>query len=68
LRRGINDFKKGYQPRTIKDGKGDLIEDRHSILDRWRERFFRLLNKYEVNYVRQTELHTAEPLVSGTSA
>jgi len=37
LYRGINDFKKGYQPITniIKDGKSDLVEDSHSILARW---------------------------------
>ena len=31
LYRGINDFKKGYQPRTIivKDEKGDLVADSH---------------------------------------
>jgi hypothetical protein len=30
---GINDFKKGYQPRTniVKDEKGDLFTDSHSI-------------------------------------
>jgi hypothetical protein len=33
LYRGINDFKKGYQPRTnvVKDEKGDLVADSHSI-------------------------------------
>jgi hypothetical protein len=33
LYRGINDFRKGYQPRTniVKDEKGDLITDSHSI-------------------------------------
>jgi hypothetical protein len=33
LYRGINDFKKGYQPRIrrVKDEKGDLIADSHSI-------------------------------------
>ena len=32
----INDFKKGYQPRTdiVKDEKGDLVMDSHSILAR----------------------------------
>jgi len=32
--RGINDFKKGYQPRTIivKDEKGELVADPHSIM------------------------------------
>jgi hypothetical protein len=36
LYRGINDFKKGYQPRTdiVKDEKGDLVADCHSILTR----------------------------------
>jgi hypothetical protein len=36
LYRGISDFKKGYQPRTdiLKDEKGDLVADSHSILAR----------------------------------
>jgi len=34
LYRGINDFKKWYQPRTtiVKDEKGDLVEDPHGIM------------------------------------
>ena len=38
---GIDDFKKGYQPRTniAKDEKGDLVADSHSILVRWRNNF-----------------------------
>jgi mannose/fructose/N-acetylgalactosamine-specific phosphotransferase system component IID len=34
----IIDFKKGYQPGTniIKDEKGGLVTDFHSILARWR--------------------------------
>jgi len=65
LCRGICDFKKGYQPRTniVKDEKGDLVADSHSILARWRNSFSQLLNIHEVNGVRQTEIHTAEPLV-----
>jgi len=37
LYRGINDFKKGYQLRTniVKDEKGDLITDSHSIEFTW---------------------------------
>jgi len=68
--RGISDFKKGYQPRTniVKDEKGDFVADSHSILARWRNHLSQLLNIYEVNDVRQTELHTAEPLVSEPSA
>jgi len=36
LHRGINDFKKGYLPRTniVKDDTGDLVVDSHSILAR----------------------------------
>ena len=35
LYRGINDFKKGYQPRcnTVKDEKGDLVADTHIIVN-----------------------------------
>jgi len=38
LYRGLNDFKKGYQPRTIivKDEKGELVADPHSVMARWR--------------------------------
>jgi hypothetical protein len=41
LYRGISDFKKGYQLRTnvVKDEKGDLVADSHSILARWRNHF-----------------------------
>jgi hypothetical protein len=41
LHRGINDFKKGYQPRTniVNDEKYDLVADSHSILARWRSHF-----------------------------
>jgi hypothetical protein len=65
LYRGINDFKKDYQPRNnvLKDEKGDLVADSHSTLARWRNYFFQLLNVHGVNDVRQTEIHTAEPLV-----
>jgi succinate dehydrogenase/fumarate reductase-like Fe-S protein len=36
LYRDISDFKKGYQPRTdiVKEEKGDLVTDCHSILAR----------------------------------
>ena len=62
LYRGINDFKKGYQPRT-NIVKGDFTADSHSILARWRNYFSQLLNVHEVDDDRQTEIHTAEPLV-----
>ena len=69
LYRTINDFKKGYQPRTnIANEKCDLISDSHSILARWRKYFSQLLNVHGVNDIRQTEIYTAEPLVPETSA
>ena len=63
LYKGINDFKKGYQPRTntVKDENGDLVADSHSILARWRNYFSQLLNVLGVNEVRQIEIHTTEP-------
>jgi hypothetical protein len=65
LYRGINKFKKGYQSRTnmVKEENGDLLAYSHSILNRWKNNFCQLLNVHGVNDVRQTEIHTAEPLV-----
>jgi hypothetical protein len=70
LYRGINEFKRGYQPRTnvVKDKKGDLVADSHSTLARWRNHCSQLLNIHGVNDVRQIEVHTAEPLVPEPSA
>ena len=70
LYRGINDFKKGYQPRCniVKGEKGDLVSDSHSIVARWRDYFSQLFNVHEVKDVGQAEIHTAEPLVLETSA
>ena len=68
--RGINDFQMGYQPRTniVKDEKGHLITDSHSILASWRNHFSQLLNVHGVNGVRQTEIQKGEPLVPELSA
>jgi len=52
----------------VKDNKGDLVADSHSILARWRNSFSQILNVHGVNDVRQTEIHTAEPLVPEPSA
>jgi hypothetical protein len=70
LYRGISDFKKGCQPMTdvVKDEKGDLVADSYSILARWKNFLFQLLNVRGVNDVRQTEIHTAKPLVPEPSA
>ena len=45
-----------------------MFADSHSILARWRNYFSQLLNVDGVNDVRQTEIHTAEPLVPEPSA
>jgi hypothetical protein len=69
LYRDSNDFKKGYQPRTIivKDEKGDLVADCHSIMARWRNYFSQTLKVHGVSDVRQAEIHSAEPLVPQSS-
>ena len=68
--RGINDFKKGYQPRcnVVKDEKGDLVADTHSIVARWRNYFSQLFNVHGVKDVMQAEIHTEEPLVPESTA
>ena len=65
LYRGISDFKKGYQSKSniVKDEKGDMVIDFHSILARWRNHLSQLFNAHGVSDVRQREMHTAEPLV-----
>jgi hypothetical protein len=64
LQRGINEFKRGYQPRSnlVKDENGDICAHPHNILNRWKN-FSQLLNVHRVSDVRQIEIHTAEPLV-----
>jgi len=70
LYRGISDLKKGNQPKSniVKDEKGDLVRDSHSILARWRNYFCQLFNICGVNDVRQTEIYAAEPLVAELGA
>jgi len=57
-------FKKGYQPRSNigQDEKGDLVTGSHSILARWRNQFSQLFVIHGISEVRQTEIHTAEPI------
>jgi hypothetical protein len=50
------------------DEKCDLVTDCHSILVRWRNHLFQLTNARGVNDVRQTEIHTAVPVVPEPSA
>jgi len=47
----------------VKEEKGDLVADSHSILAWWRNHFSQLLNVRGINDVRQTEIHTAELLM-----
>jgi len=51
----------------MEEEKSDLVTDSHSILVRWRNHFSQLWNINGVNYVRQTEIRTAEPTVSEPS-
>jgi hypothetical protein len=65
LYRVINKFRKGYQPRIniIKDEKGNLLADPHSVLNRWKNFFNQVLHVHGVHDVRQKDIHMAEPLV-----
>jgi hypothetical protein len=70
LCRSINEFKRGYQPRTnvVKDERGDLLAYPQKMLNRRKNYFYQLLNEHGADGVRQTEMHTAEPFVPGPSA
>jgi hypothetical protein len=70
LYRGINEFKKGYQPRTnlVKDKRGNLLADPHKILNRWKNYFCQLLNVHGARGVGQTEMHAAKPFVPEPNA
>jgi hypothetical protein len=56
LYRGINEFKRGYQPRNnfMKTENGDLLADSENILNRWKNyyTYFQLLNVHSVSDVR----------------
>jgi len=66
LYRGIIYFQKSYQPgiNIVNDEKGDFVTYSQS---RWRNHFSQLFNVHGVNDIRQTEIHTGEPLVSEPS-
>jgi hypothetical protein len=46
LHRGINEFKRDYQPQSklVKDEDGDLLADSDNIFNRWKNYFSQLLN------------------------
>jgi hypothetical protein len=65
LYRGINGFKRGYQPRNnlVNDENGDMLADSQNILNSWKNYFSQLSNVHIVS----EEVHMAEPLVPGPS-
>ena len=40
-----------------------LVTDCHTVLSRWRNHFTWLFNVHGISDVRQTEIHTTEPLM-----
>ena len=70
LCRDVSDFKKGYWPgtNTVRDKKGGLVADSHSISAKWRSHFSQLFIVRVVSDIRQTAIQTTEPLVSEPSA
>jgi hypothetical protein len=64
LYRGLNEFKRIYQPRSnlVKDENGDLLAGSHNILKMCKNYFSQLLNVHRFSDVRQIEIHTAKPL------
>jgi hypothetical protein len=67
---GINELNNGCwpKPNLVTDEKGDLLADSHSFFNRWKDHFCQLLNSRGDSDVRQTEIHTTEPLVPESSA
>jgi hypothetical protein len=66
LYRGINEFKRGYQPRNnlVKDENGDVLADSNNVLNRGKNYF--LVNEFHsVNNIWQVETHTTEQLLPG---
>jgi hypothetical protein len=51
----------------VKDENGDMLADTHYILNRWKNYFTQLLQCIVSGMLRQIEIHTAEPLVPGSS-
>jgi hypothetical protein len=51
--------------KRVKEYKGDLVTNSHSILAKWKKKFLSTIEYtiHRVNDVRQTKLHKAEPVV-----
>jgi hypothetical protein len=65
LYRGINEFKKVYEPNIniTKDKNGNLLAGPQNVLNRWKNFFNQVLNIHGVHDVTQMDINTAEPLV-----
>jgi hypothetical protein len=65
LYRGINEFKKWYQPRVniIKDENDNLLADPQSVFNKWKNFFNQVLNVHGVHDIRQMDIHMAKPLL-----
>jgi hypothetical protein len=61
LYRGLNYFKRDYQPRSnlAKDENGALLADSQRILNMWKNYYTQLLTVSSVNDIRQIEINTA---------
>jgi hypothetical protein len=44
-----------------------MLANSNNIVNRWMSYFSQLPNVHNISYVKQVEMHTAEPLVSGPS-
>ena len=60
LYRDISDLKKGYQTITniVKNEKGDLVTDCHSIWARCEEGFSQFFNEHDISDLRQRDRYT----------
>jgi hypothetical protein len=65
LYRGINKFRKVYQPRIniIKDENSNLLADPQNVLNRWKNFFNQVLKVHGVHDVMQMDIHMAESLI-----
>jgi hypothetical protein len=69
LYRGINKFKKSYQPRNIlvMDENCDLLAHSHNILNKSKNYFPQHLDVYRVSDDSQIEMDTSGPLLHEAS-
>jgi hypothetical protein len=47
----------------VEDEKGDLVTGSHNILVRQQNHFSQLFSVHGVRDLRQTEIHTAQPII-----